>query len=69
MGEPAITLQPACEPNLNPTVVSETVNKILNADIRDDLTRRVVDLDSKLQSINLVIERTALLDEYLQQVE
>ena len=69
MGEPAITLQPDCEPNLNPTVVSETVNKILNADIRDDLTRRVVDLDSKLQSIELVIERSVLLDEYFRQVE
>jgi hypothetical protein len=69
MGEPTIVLQSDCNPNLNPTLVSETVEKILNADIRDDLTRRVVDLDSKLQSIELVIERTVLLDEYLEQVE
>lgn len=69
MGEPAIVLQPDCKPNLKPILVSETVEKILNSGIRDDLNRRVVDLDCKLQSIELVIERTVLLEEYLRQVE
>lgn len=69
MGEPSIVLQSNCEPNLNQDLVADTVEKILGADIRDDLNRRAIDLDSKLNSIELVIKRTVLLDEYLSQVE
>ncbi|GJL95755.1 MAG: hypothetical protein DHS20C05_21600 [Hyphococcus sp.] len=69
MGEPIIELKIDCEPDLAQEQISAAVSEILSMNIRKDLVRRVVDLDSKLASIQLVIDRTVLLDEYLQDVD
>ena len=67
-GEPIISLPATCDPELSEEQVSETVQVLVELDIRKDLVRRLTDLDSKLWAIDLVLDRVALLDVYLESV-
>jgi len=65
-GEPIVTLPANCDPDLTPKEVSEAVAAILELDIRSNLTRRVTDLDLKLLALQQTIDRTGMLDAYLE---
>lgn len=64
-GLPTITLPENCAPELNAEAVSSAVEAIVNSDIRNDLVRRISDLDAKLLAAQLIIDRAGLLDHYL----
>ncbi len=64
-GEPIIMLPENCTPELNPESVSEAVMAIMDLEIRNDLIRRVSDLDAKLFAAQLIVDRSMMLDDYL----
>ncbi len=66
-GEPKITLPAQCEPALSPEQTAEAVQIVLDYDIRRDLNRLLSDLENKLSSAQLVIDRVNLLDNFLEQ--
>ncbi len=68
-GEPIIILPTECEPGLTPDEISQAISEILMLNIRKDLVRRITDLDAKLVSIQLILDRASLLDEYLEDVQ
>lgn len=67
-GEPVITLPESCSVDLAPEAVASAVAAIVERDLRDDLVRRLVDLDAKLSSAQLIIDRAQSLDDYLVEV-
>lgn len=68
-GEPIITLQTDCEPGLSPEEISEAVTEIAKLNIHKDLVRRLIDLDTKLNLMQLIIHRSEMLDEYLKELD
>ncbi|WP_412067264.1 hypothetical protein [Rubrivirga sp. IMCC43871] len=64
-GEPVISLPESCSVDLPPEAVSSAVAAIVERDLRDDLVRRLVDLDAKISFAHLIIDRAQLLDDYL----
>lgn len=64
-GEPIISLPNSCHPDLTPEQVAVAVDAVLQLDIRQDLTRRLTDLDQKLNALARTVDRAKLLDAYL----
>jgi hypothetical protein len=64
-GESVLSLPATCEIDLEPRETRQAVSAVLRADIRDDLVRRLSDLDNKLWVTQLMITRVELLDAYL----
>jgi hypothetical protein len=64
-GLPTITLPANCAPELDSEAVSSAVAAIVSGDVRNDLVRRISDLDGKLSAAQLIIDRARLLDDYL----
>lgn len=64
-GEMMIALPENCDPELDPDAVSAAVASIIALDVRNDLVRRIFDLDSKLFAAQLIIDRAQLLDDFL----
>jgi len=65
-GGTILSLPETCEISLTADETSRAVSAILNADIRDDLVRRLSDLDNKLYVARLIVSRADLLDAYLE---
>lgn len=64
-----ITALPAnCAPELDTEAVSLAVAAVANGEVRNDLVRRISDLDGKLSAAQLIIDRARLLDDYLARV-
>ncbi|PHQ59610.1 MAG: hypothetical protein COC03_05055 [Robiginitomaculum sp.] len=68
-GEPNIKLPENCEPVLSADEITHAVGKIISIDIRNDLVRRISDLDGKLIAFELMRGRAALLDEYIKDIQ
>lgn len=64
-GLPTISLPVDCAPQLETDAVSSAVSAVVNGDVSKDLIRRISDLDAKLFAAQLIIDRAALLDDYL----
>lgn len=67
-GESIVSLPETCEIDLKADATSRAVSAIIAADIRDDLVRRISDLDNKLRVTQIVITRVNLLDSYLDEL-
>ncbi|VAV98196.1 hypothetical protein MNBD_ALPHA06-331 [hydrothermal vent metagenome] len=68
-GEPNIKLPEDCEPVLSADEITHAVEKIISIDIRNDLVRRISDLDGKLIAFELMRERATLLDTYIKDIQ
>jgi hypothetical protein len=68
-GEPVLALPSDCDPDLSHGDVKIGVAAILELNIRKDLVRQLSDLDAKLFSAQLVIDRASLLDAYLLDIQ
>ena len=68
-GEPKIVLPKICAPDLSADEIRHAVEKIIAIDIRDDLVRRISDLDGKLIAFKIIHRRTILLDEYIKDTQ
>jgi len=64
-GASILSLPETCEISLTADETSQAVSAIFSADIRDDLVRRLADLDNKLTVTQLIMARVNLLDSYL----
>ena len=64
-GEPIIRLPEQCNPDLSPSEVAQTIETIIEIDVQKDLARRIVNLDAKLWALQLMLDRTELLDGHL----
>jgi hypothetical protein len=60
-----IALPDTCSADLDPEAASSAVAAIVERDLRNDLVRRLVDLDAKLSFAQLIIDRAQLLDDFL----
>jgi len=69
LGEPILSLPDTCVIQLTGLQTSDAVARILDADIRDELVRRLSDLDSKIAATGRIIERLDALDSYLSELE
>ena len=65
-GATILSLPETCEISLTADETSKAISAIINADIRDDLVRRLTDLDNKLYVTQIMITRIDLLDSYLE---
>lgn len=61
-GEPAIVLPAQCDPDFSAEEIAQTIDTVIEFDIRNALTRRATNLDAKLWSLKLLLERVELLD-------
>jgi hypothetical protein len=64
-GLPIITFPEQCELNLSKTQIDNAVSKLLAADLGNDLTRLLSDIELKLQLFDVVNRRTQELYEFL----
>ncbi len=60
-----IELPETCEINLTQEQIEEAIEVILMAGVKRDLTRQIVDLDTKIGSLNVFKDRTELILSYL----
>jgi hypothetical protein len=68
-GESTIVLPDNCEPDLDSESISNAINAIMEIDVSNELVRRISDLDAKLFSTQLVIDRANLLNDYLGDIQ
>ena len=64
-GESVLSLPESCEIDLGLDETRRAVAAIIDADIKDDLVRRLSDLDNKISMTQLMLARIDLLDSYL----
>ena len=68
-GQPIIILPEHCEPGITDEQITQAITAVLALDLRGELTQRLVDLDSKLRSLDMIGSRVELLDDYLEKVQ
>lgn len=68
-GQPIIMLPEHCEPGITDQQITQAVTAVLALDLREELTLRLIDLDSKLKSLDMISSRVDLLDDYLEAVQ
>jgi hypothetical protein len=68
-GESTIVLPDNCEPDLDSESISNAINAIMEIDVSNELVRRISDLDAKLFTTQLVIDRANLLNDYLGDIQ
>ena len=64
-GTAIISLPESCEPSMTKDEIAHGISTILKLDIRKPLVRRLSDLDLKITHVNLFIERTKVMDDFL----
>jgi hypothetical protein len=65
-GEAVVSLPESCEPVITTDDIDVAVNAIYELNIRSALVRRISDLDLKLTAARIFIERTTMMDAYLE---
>jgi hypothetical protein len=64
-----VRLRENCEPKIDPETVRATVAAITTPDLKLDLVRRIVDLDTKMRNEQALIDRGRALDQFLAQAK